>query len=89
MDKTLKNSNIIIKKEKDNWALLFNIDNGETFCINPIGVFIWNHLDGQHSVEHICEKIMNQFKNVPENAQYYIEQFIKHAIQNNLATRRN
>ena len=76
-DKIIANPNIVLREEFENNAFLYDPDTGDTFPLNPVGVFIWQHLDGNHTVDRLIEKIKQHFENVSDSALDHIITFIK------------
>ncbi len=76
---------IVLREEFDNWAILFDPDTGNTFGLNPIGVLIWKHLDGHHTLDEITKKINNSAENVPPDVTDHVQDFIRHATRLGLA----
>ncbi len=83
--KAIANPEIILREEFDDWAILFNPDNGEGFGINPVGVFIWKQLSGNNTVSGIVKKLKNECENVPEDAEIYVNQYIDSLFEKGLA----
>lgn len=75
--KPLANPIVVLRKEFDDWAVLFNPDTAEAVGVNPIGVAIWEMLDGQNSVADITDQIKRNFSDVPGSAASEIESFIE------------
>jgi SynChlorMet cassette protein ScmD len=70
------NSRLVLREEADDWAILFDPETGETFSLNPVGVFIWKHLNGQNSIDKIMGLLHEKCKNVPADAQEHSKRFI-------------
>jgi len=75
-DKPIANPLIVLREEFDDWALLFDPDSGHAFGINPVSVFIWRRLDGNHTVTDILTEMQDQFADVPPEAETHIQEFI-------------
>ena len=67
-DKPLANPLIVLREEFDDWAILFDPDQGNAYGLNPISVFIWQHLDGKHNVDDIVAELQAQYTEVPAEA---------------------
>ena len=50
----IANPIVVLRKEFDDWAVLFNPDTAEAVGVNPVGVAIWELLDGKNSLEDIA-----------------------------------
>lgn len=79
----LKNPNIVIREEFDDWALLFDPDTGRVFGINPTGVMVWKHMDGTSSLEKISLYIAHTFDKDHTEIIKDISDFLDRLIQNN------
>ncbi len=51
--KLIANPTIVLREEFDDWAVLFDPDTGNAYGMNPVSVFVWKHLDGNHTLEDI------------------------------------
>ena len=74
--KLIVNPVVVLRKEFDDWAVLFNPDTAEAVGINPVGVAIWELLDQQIDTREIGANIHQNFTDVPGSAQEEIETFI-------------
>jgi len=83
--KPIANSQIVLREEFDEWAILFDPDTGEGYGLNPVSVFIWKLLDGNHSEESIYEQVKEAFEEVPENAEAHIKEFVEELTRRGLA----
>lgn len=76
-EKIIANPNIVLREEFENHAFLYDPDTGDTFPLNPVGAFIWKHLNGRHTVGQILEIMSIDFEDVPDSAANHIRTFIK------------
>ncbi len=67
-DRLTANPTVVLREESDDWAILFNPDTGESFAVDPVGVFLWKRLDGRHAFESILAELRQKFEEVPEAA---------------------
>ena len=74
--KHIVNPVVVLRKEFDDWAVLFNPDTAEAVGINPVGVAIWELLAEDSSMDGIVENIKKNFADVPGIAQEEIQTFI-------------
>ncbi len=81
----MANPLIVLREEFDNWAILFDPDTGNTFGLNPIGVLIWKHLDGHHTLKEITMKIREAAENVPSDVTGHVQDFVRSAVNLGLA----
>ncbi|MDM8525329.1 SynChlorMet cassette protein ScmD [Desulfococcaceae bacterium HSG8] len=84
-DKLIANPLIVLREEFDDWAVLFDPDTGNAFGMNPISVFVWKHLDGQHTAGEIAEKLRKECNDAPDEAEKYVKEFIEDLVKNGLA----
>ena len=49
--KPIRSPHVILRQEFDDWAILFDLDTGYGFGLNPTGVYLWKLLDGEHTVD--------------------------------------
>jgi len=84
-DNPIANPLIVLREEFDDWAILFDPDTGDAFGLNPIGVYIWKRLDGNHSAEDILQDLREGYEDVPEEAEGDLQEFIDHLVQRGLA----
>ena len=86
-EKPLANPLIVLRKdfEDDDWAILFDPDKGDAYGLNPVSVFIWQRLDGKHSVDDILEELRTQYDEVPQEAEAHVREFIDQLLSKGLA----
>jgi SynChlorMet cassette protein ScmD len=77
---------IVLREEFDDWALLFNPDTGNTFALNPLGVFIWKLLDGKQTMSEITERIRETAEDVPPEVERQVEDFVRDIVRLGLAS---
>ncbi len=77
VNKPLANPSIVLREEFDDSAILFDPDSGDTFGLNPTGVFIWKRLDGRHGIENILREVRETHKNLPEEVEKQLKDFIQ------------
>ena len=75
--KLIVNPVVVLRKEFDDWAVLFNPDSAEAVGINPVGVAIWEFLAENSSMDGIVEDIKKNFADVPGSAAQEIQTFIE------------
>lgn len=74
-----------IRIESDEYAIIFDADTGGSFIIDPVAVFISERLDGNLTSKEIINEMKNYFKEVPENAEEFVNRYITSLINKNLA----
>ncbi len=75
-DKPVANPSVVLREEFDDYALLYNPDSVEVYCLNPVGVKIWKQFDGQHTVDDILKDLQTSVNNVPGEACEHLKEFI-------------
>ena len=75
----------VLREEFDDWAVLFDPDSGKAFGLNPLGVFIWKYLDGDHTPSDILRALERHCEGVPEEADEHVTAFIKALVEQGLA----
>jgi SynChlorMet cassette protein ScmD len=84
-NKPVANPLIVLRVEFDDWAILFDPDTGDGFTINPVGVYIWKKLDGNHTIEQITEYLKKECEEVPEEVEEDCNEFIEELVKRGLA----
>jgi len=82
--KPVANPSIVLREEFDDWAILFDPDSGHAFGLNPVGVFIWKHLDGDHTIEDIYKEIRATYKDIPHKTKKDIKDFVRNLLEKGL-----
>ena len=67
---------VVLRKESDDWAILFNPETAKAVGINTTGVLIWNLIDGRRKIEDILSEINEHFLDTPSTATEDIYTFI-------------
>jgi SynChlorMet cassette protein ScmD len=75
-DQLIVNPSTVLREESDDWAVLFDPDTGESFAVDPVGVFIWKRLDGRHTFEEILTELHQACEHVPETAREDCMEFL-------------
>jgi SynChlorMet cassette protein ScmD len=81
----IANPLVILREEFDDRAILFDPETGNTFGINPIGVLVWKHLDGRHSLFDIAQIVYERAEAAPSDVTSHIENFVKAVVDLGLA----
>ena len=84
-NKPQANPLIVLREEFDDWAVLFDPDTGHAFGLNPVGVFVWQRLDGKHSIDDILSELRGTCHDIPAEAPNHIQDFIDNLLKNGLA----
>ena len=80
-DQLIANPSVVLREESDDWAILFDPETGESFAIDPVGVFIWKTLDGHHTFEDIIIELHQKFVQVPEAAREDCMEFLDDLVK--------
>lgn len=83
--KPVANPLVVLREEFDDWAVLFDPDSGKAFGVNPVGVFIWKHLDGRMTHQDILRDLNKNCDEVPEEAEEEVGLFIQGLVEEGLA----
>jgi len=83
--KVVANPQVVLREEFENSAVLFDPETGSIYGLNPIGVIVWKHLDGLHTIDDIAHIVCEKADAVPADAASHIENFFKAAIELGLA----
>lgn len=76
-DMPVANPLLVLREEFDDLAVLFDPDTGNGFGLNPVSVFVFNRLDGKHTLKDIYEELCQSFDEVPENAEKDVAEFVE------------
>lgn len=72
----VRNPDIVVRQEADE-ALLFNPANGDLFCLNHTGVFIWNLCTGDAGEETIALSMEEEYETPsPEKLRLELHDFL-------------
>ena len=80
-DQLVANPSVVLREESDDWAVLFDPDTGKSFAVDPVGVFIWKRLDGNHSLEDIIADLRQKFLEIPETVQKDCMEFLDDLVK--------
>jgi SynChlorMet cassette protein ScmD len=75
-DRPISNPIVVLREEFDDWAILFNPDTAAAVGINPVGVSIWNRMDGKRTIKEIIQEIATSFEAAPDTAHEEINIFV-------------
>lgn len=79
-DKPIANPFVVLREEFDDWAVLFNPDNGYGFGLNPTGVYLWKLLDGTCSIDEMLTVLRRDADDVPAEAGQHLFAFVDDLI---------
>ena len=76
--KPVANPTVVLREEFDEWAVLYDPDSGDAYGLDPVGVFIWRLLDGEHTDEEILVELRRECEDgVPDQAPDHLKEFIE------------
>ena len=75
---------VVLREESDDWAILYNPDNGLALGTNPLGVDVWKKIDGKKSINDIFIEIKQEYENVSSNAENDIREFVNDLLNHGL-----
>jgi len=81
----IANPLVVLREEFDDQAVLFDPETGNAFGVNPIGVLVWEHLDGRHTIDDIADIVCERAEAVPSDVTSHIESFVKAVVDLGLA----
>jgi len=76
------NPDVIYQDENDGWAVLVNMDTGNSLAVNNTGKFIWKAADGRKNVGQIINQIKETFSGVPENIDRDVTELVENLRKN-------
>lgn len=65
-------------------AIVVNFQNSFFYNLNPLGTFIWERCDGQHSLEEIVTALVDEYEVTPEEAGKDCQEFIDSLVEQGL-----
>ena len=86
LERPVANPTVVLREEFDDWAVLFDPVSGEAYGLDPVSVFIWRRLDGQHTSPEILDKLRQECENgIPDEAPDHLKEFIEDLSSKGLA----
>lgn len=85
-NKPVRNPFVVLREEFDDWAVLFNPDAGRGFGLNPTGVYVWQLIDGERSIDDILKTLRRNALETPTDADEQISAFVDELAQCGLAS---
>jgi hypothetical protein len=78
---------VVYRPEGLEGAILFDPDRSRVQVVNLTGAFIWERLDGEASLDSLCEALRAQFDEAPpmEALRAEIEGFVRMLVSEGLA----
>jgi Coenzyme PQQ synthesis protein D (PqqD) len=72
----VQNHLIVLRKESDDWAVLYNPGDGKALGINPTGIDIWEKINGSNSIKDIIKEIKQEYEGPPPDIVNEIKSFM-------------
>jgi len=86
LERPVANPEVVLREEFDDWAVLFDPDSGEAYGLDPVSVFVWRLLDGDHTPPEILEKLREACEDgIPDEAPEHLSAFIEDLKSKGLA----
>lgn len=73
----------VVQRELGIGAVLLNLDDGSYFEVNPVGLAIWEALDGR-PLEGVVEMVRSDFEAVPEHFESDVYRFVEGLLRSGL-----
>jgi len=70
-------SGLVLRREHDDWAILFDPDTGKGFGLDPVGIYLWEHMDGRRTVADLIEGLIGVFAEVPPHVSGDVRDFLE------------
>jgi len=65
-------------------AIVVNFQNSFFYNLNPVGTFIWERCDGEHTLEQIAGEMVEEYEVSPEEAARDCREFIDSLVEQGL-----
>jgi hypothetical protein len=65
-------------------AVLLNLETGAYFGINPVGLVIWEHIDGERSVTDLVDVVRERVVGGPPDLEADVVAFLNNALERDL-----
>jgi len=70
----------------DDEAILVHLESGYYFSLNPVGLWIWQHADGQTSLLQLIHGLTEEFDVAEDTAGADARGFLEHMLEEGLMT---
>lgn len=71
------NPKLIIREESDDWSILYHLEDGDCFGLNPVSSRICSHLTGEFTIRQILDNVLAECINAPKEAPAEMLSFIQ------------
>jgi hypothetical protein len=73
----------VVHRQLHEGAVLLNLDDGSYFQVNPVGLLIWETLDG-NDLAHVVSKVEESFEDAPASVADDVTSFIETLLEREL-----
>ncbi len=80
----LPRAGLVLRREHDDWAVLFDPDTGSGFGLDPVGIFLWESMDGRRRVADLLEALRGHFAQVPSQVADEVQGFLRELQERDL-----
>jgi hypothetical protein len=84
MKKCLKKTKDTAYRVLSDEAIVVNFRNSFFYNLNPVGTFIWERCDGQHTLRQIAADLSEEYDVSPEEAARDCQEFIDSLVEQGL-----
>ena len=83
----IKNDQIVLREEFDDWALLFDPNSGIVCGLNPVGVLVCKLIDGKRSIADVITAVKSECSDAPDSVNDDVSAFISDICEKGYAKR--
>jgi hypothetical protein len=73
----------VVHRQLNEGGVLLNLDDGSYFQVNPVGLLIWETLDG-NDLAHVVSQVEESFKEAPSSVADDVSSFIETLLERDL-----
>jgi hypothetical protein len=73
----------VVHRQLQEGAVLLNLDDGSYFQINPVGLLIWETLEG-NDLAHVVSRVKESFEDAPPSVADDVSSFIETLLERDL-----
>ncbi len=84
-NKPIVNTDVVLRKEFDDWAVLFDPTTSDAVGMSPPGVVVWEMMDGQHNIQEIAAAMDDHFSGVPDTIAEEVTAFVDELVKRGFA----
>ena len=87
LDATLRRHGNVTWRSLEKDAVLLNLDSGTYYTLNEVGIFLWEHLNGDTPVRNLVEQVVEHYEVDPETARQDILELLEDLLREKLVER--